>query len=59
MLSIDEGRQIERRDEQFWNAIGPNADRRDPRSKVKLERDRQAMKQHREIVRIDEGRQID
>jgi hypothetical protein len=59
MVSIDDGRQIERSDEQFWNAIGPNPDRRDPRSKVKLERNWQPMKQYREIVRIDEGRQID
>jgi hypothetical protein len=59
MVSSDEGRQIDRSDEQYQNADSPRTKSLDPVSNVKSERRPQLLKHDLEIVSIDEGIQID
>jgi hypothetical protein len=59
MVSIDEGMQIDRSDEQFENAESPRCESRQLGSNVKTESLLQPRKQDLEIVSIDEGMQSD
>jgi hypothetical protein len=59
MVSIDEGIQIDRSDEQFSNEHPPRVTTAQELSNAKIERSIQLQKQRYGIVSIDEGRQID
>jgi hypothetical protein len=59
MVSIDEGRQIERSDEQPSNPESATVERAEPRSNVTIKRLLQRPKQSSGIVTIEEGIQID
>jgi hypothetical protein len=59
MVSIDEGIQIDRSDEQCANADSPSVETLQQLSNVKIERFLQLEKQSSAMVVIDEGIQID
>jgi hypothetical protein len=59
IMSIDEGMQIDRRDEQPSNAEGRSRERFEPGSNVTLKSFSQTPKQSSEIVTMEEGIQID
>jgi hypothetical protein len=59
MVSIDEGIQIDRSDEQVQNADVPRVETLQSLSNVKMERLPQLRKQSLEMISIDEGIQID
>jgi hypothetical protein len=59
MVSIDEGMQIVRSDEQPSNAESPRVEIRQGDSNVKSERLSQRRKQEPERIAVDEGMQID
>jgi hypothetical protein len=59
IASTDDGRQIDRRDEQAQNTTSPTCESREPHSNLKSERLSQNAKQYSESVSTDEGIQID
>jgi hypothetical protein len=59
MVSIDDGMQIDRSDEQFANADSPSFEILQSLSNVKIERFVHLKKQELEMLSIDEGMQID
>jgi hypothetical protein len=59
MISIAGGRRIDVSDEQEANADSPRIERLLGLSNVTIERDKHKPKQDSEMVRTDEGRQID
>jgi hypothetical protein len=59
MFRIDEGKQIDRSEEQPPNADSPRIETAEPGSKITFERPVQPPQQSAGIVSIDEGIQID
>jgi hypothetical protein len=59
IVSIDEGIQIDRSDEQNENAYSPRFETLQQLSNVKIERFMQLKKQFLEMISIDAGIQID
>jgi hypothetical protein len=58
-VTIDDGIQIDRSDEQYENANSPRTESRQPGANVKCEMLSQWPKHDAEIVTIDDGIQID
>jgi hypothetical protein len=58
-VSVDEGRQTDRSDEQFSKAESAMVASFELGSNVKLERQRQSLKHDSAIVTVEEGIQID
>jgi hypothetical protein len=59
IVSIDEGREIDRNDEHIANPDSPRIASREPGSNLKSESALQQMKQHLPIISTDDGMQTD